>query len=61
MSLRYFHIFFIGASSVLALLGAVWTMQNGKPVAWTVACFACSAALDLYLVWFIRRSKGLPS
>jgi hypothetical protein len=61
MSLRYFHIFFIGASSVLALLGAAWTMQNGKPLIWTVACFSSSAALDLYLVWFVRKSKGLNS
>ena len=59
MSLRFFHIFFICASSVLALVGGVWALQQRMPLVYAVACFAGSAALDLYLVWFIRRSKGL--
>ena len=61
MSLRFFHIFFIGTSSALALLGGVWNIQNNQPMIWAVACFICSACLDIYLVLFIRKSKGLRS
>jgi hypothetical protein len=61
MSLRFFHIFFIIASSSLALFGGVWTLMQHKPVAYAAALFACSACLDLYLVWFIKKSKGVSS
>ncbi len=59
MSLRFFHIFFIIASSALAMLGGVWTLLQNKPMVWAVACFAASVFLDTYLVLFIRKSKGL--
>ena len=59
MSLRFFHIFFIAASSVLAIFGGVWTLMHQKPFLWAAALFVCSTCLDLYLVWFIRKSKDL--
>ena len=61
MSLRAFHIVFIVASSALAVFGGVWVLLEHKPAVLAVALFACSACLDLYLVWFIRKSKGLRS
>lgn len=57
MSLRLFHIFFIVASSSLALFGGVWTLMQAKPVAWAAAFFASSICLDGYLVWFVKKSK----
>lgn len=59
MSLRFFHIFFILASSALAMLGAVWMLAQQKPLVWPVVWFSLSAGLDIYLIWFIRKSKGL--
>ena len=59
MSLRFFHIFFIAASSTLALFGGVWNLNQHKPVLWAVACFAASVCLDIYLLLFIQKSKGL--
>ncbi len=59
MSLRFFHIFFIIASSTLALFGGLWMLSHGKPAFWAVASFACSVALDIYLMMFIRKSKEI--
>lgn len=61
MSLRFFHIVFIAASSALALLGGLWVLREGRPAAWAYASFACSLGLDAYLVWFVRKSRGLSS
>jgi len=59
MSLRFFHIFFIIVSSTLALFGGLWMISHEKPVLWAAASFACSVFLDIYLILFIRKSKGL--
>lgn len=59
MSLKAFHIVFIVLSSALALYGGVWMLQQHKSVALAIASFACSGALDLYLVWFIRKTAKL--
>ena len=59
MSLRAFHIFFILISSALAVLGGVWILQQHKSPVLAVASFACSASLDVYVVWFIRKSRNL--
>lgn len=59
MSLRFFHILFIIASSALALLGGWWALSQQKPVAWAAACFASSLFLDGYLVWFVQKSRKL--
>ena len=59
MSLRVVHIFFILAASALALGVGLWALRGHEPVSWAVASFACSGLLDIYLVWFIRKSKNL--
>ena len=59
MSLRAFHIFFIAASSALAMLGGVWVWTEKRSVGWAVASFVCSACLDIYLVWFVKKSRDL--
>ena len=59
MSLRTVHIFFIIASSSLALFGGIWVILQHEPVVWALACIACSICLDLYLVWFIRKSRNV--
>ena len=61
MSLRFFHIFFIIASSALALFGGLWMISHEVAIGWAIASFAASAFLDGYLVWFIRKSKGLSA
>ena len=61
MSLRFFHIFFIAASSALALFGGIWSLNQHQPMFWAIACFICSACLDIYLVFFIQKSKRLQS
>ena len=59
MSLRYFHIFFILAASTLAMGNGVWAILQHKPLFWVVGSFICGVGLDLYLVWFIRKSRNL--
>ncbi len=61
MSLRFFHIFFIVAASALAVFGGLWMLSHGKPVAWAVVSFLTAVCLDIYLVWFIRKPKGISS
>ena len=61
MSLKFFHIFFIIASSALALFGGIWMISHQQSIAWAAASFATSIFLDGYLVWFIRKSKDLRS
>ena len=59
MSLRAFHIFFIIVSSLLAVFGGVWMLQQHKPAALAAASFVGGAVLMVYLVWFIRKSRDL--
>ena len=61
MSLKAVHIFFILTASALAIGVGVWAWQQHEPVFWVVASFVCSALLDIYLVWFIGKSKNLSS
>ncbi len=61
MSLKFFHIFFIIASSALALFGGIWMLSHQKSIVWAAASFLASVFLDGYLVWFIRKSKDLHS
>ena len=57
MSLRAFHIFFIIVSDMLAVGFGVWALP--AHVGWAVASFLLSALIGVYLVWFIRKSKGI--
>lgn len=58
MSLRWVHIFFILAADSLCILFGLWGLQSGTQ-ALGVASLGVSVALLFYLVWFIRKSKGL--
>ena len=59
MSLKTVHIFFILTASALALGVGVWVLREREPFHWAAMSFAMSAFLDIYLVWFIRKSKDL--
>ena len=61
MSLRVVHIFFIIAASLLALGGGMWVLQQHQSMVWAAVWMAASLALDVYLVWFIKTSKGLSA
>ncbi len=65
MSLRAFHLFFIGLSIVLAAFLAAWAAgqyridhQTGYAAA-GVASVAGAGALAVYAVAFQRKTKGL--
>jgi hypothetical protein len=65
MSLRAFHLLFIGLSSVLAAFLAAWATgqyridhQTGYAAA-GVASVASAGALAVYAVAFQRKTKGL--
>lgn len=63
MSLRAFHVVFIVASMALALWTGVWATGQGGG-GWTAlaaACFVAFAALVVYGVWFLRKTKGMES
>ena len=47
------------AASALAVGNGVWVILQHKSMAWAIAAFVCSALLDLYLVWFIQKSKEM--
>ena len=59
MSLKVIHIFFILAALSLASYMGVWCLEHHEPAVWAAVSFAASAALGVYLVWFIRKSKDL--
>ena len=65
MSLKGFHILFITASTLLALVLGVWCIQvnraEGAPVylAGAVGSFLAAAILLVYGVWFYRKMKRL--
>lgn len=59
MSLKAVHIFFIVAASALVFYMGVWCLQQGKPEVWAYAAFASFVILGIYLLWFLRKSKGL--
>jgi hypothetical protein len=64
MSLRGFHVVFIGASIALAFLFAAWCLGLGdrEGLGWRAAGVASAAAgvgLAAYEAWFLRRTRGL--
>lgn len=65
MSLKGFHIFFIVASTLLALGVGVWCVRinlaEGAPVylAGAIGAFIAAIALVIYGVWFYRKMKRL--
>jgi len=67
MSLRAFHLFFIGISVVLAAFFAAWAAAQysagNQPIYIVVAVLSlCSAAaLAVYAAKFQRKTQGLTS
>jgi hypothetical protein len=63
MSLRAFHVLFIGASVLLAFYFAAWCLTGPPPGAGRVAAglgsLATGVALIGYEAWFLRKTRGL--
>jgi predicted Kef-type K+ transport protein len=65
MSLRAFHLLFIGCSAVLAAFLAAWAAGQYRVeprvgyVAAGVASVACAGALVAYAAAFQRKTRGL--
>ena len=57
MSLKVFHIVFIVSADLLAVGLAVWAVIHQKPLLWVVTSILGSLTLNVYLVWFLRKSK----
>jgi hypothetical protein len=66
MSLKAFHLFFIGISGVLAAFCAAWAVAQYRVepsvsyAAGAVVSSACVAALAVYGTMFQRKMKKLP-
>lgn len=64
MSLKYFHIFFIVISILLALGLGIWQFQTYQEtraaltLVWAVAAFISAQALIVYLLWFLKKMKS---
>jgi len=67
MSLKGFHIVFICAAVLLALGLGFWSLQQPAQAPpdhwalWAVASFAVAAALVVYEVWFLRKTRRVSS
>jgi len=64
MSLRLFHIVFIALATVLAALTGVWSLDRysaaggGGWLSLGIACLVATAALVVYGLWFVRKTRG---
>ena len=63
MSLRFFHIVFIALATLLAAGTGLWSLDRstaggGGWLALGVACLAAAAALVVYGLWFVRKTRG---
>jgi glycerol uptake facilitator-like aquaporin len=58
MSLKWFHLFFIGTCVLLAIVVAVWALQNAQ---WLLAfaALAAGAGLIVYRGFFLRKARDL--
>jgi uncharacterized membrane protein len=58
MSLKWFHLIFIAACLVLAVLSAAWAVQHGH---WIVALvvLAAGTALVVYRDLFLRKTRAI--
>lgn len=58
MSLKWFHLFFIGTAVALTVVVAVWAVQNAQ---WLLAlgAIALGAALVVYRAFFLRKAQEL--
>ena len=58
MNLKYFHLFFIAMSVILAAFMAAWGVNNGSILA-TCASVASAVALIVYGAAFQRKMRRL--
>ena len=58
MNLKYFHLFFIALSVVLAAFVAAWGVNNGSTIA-ACAAVASAVALIVYGTAFQRKMRRL--
>ncbi|HZP48577.1 MAG TPA: hypothetical protein VFB07_08585 [Vicinamibacterales bacterium] len=58
MNLKYFHLFFIGVSVVLAAFVAAWGVNNGSVLASCLSVVS-AAALIVYGTLFQRKMRRL--
>ena len=56
MSLKWFHVFFIGTCVLLTIVVAVWAVENAR---WLLALLALAggAALIVYREIFLRKAR----
>ncbi len=65
MSLKAFHLVFIAASILLAMLFGGWAVRqyslNGSvgTLAMGIAAFGCGAVMLVYSRWFLRKLRGV--
>ena len=59
MSLKAFHIFFIVVTTLLAAGCAAWGFASGMAPAFGLTCLGFAAALLIYGVWFLKKSRKL--
>lgn len=59
MSLKAFHIFFIILAILLAAGCAAWGFVNELAPAFGLTCSGLTAALILYGVYFLKKSRKL--
>ena len=65
MSLKAFHVFFVVASTLLALFFGGWGVLSylriggGGYLIWSVGGFASAVALVVYGFWFLRKLKDV--
>jgi hypothetical protein len=67
VSLKAFHVFFVVASTLLALFCGVWGVMTyaktggGGSLALGIGGFVAAAALVLYGIWFLRKLKNVSA
>jgi hypothetical protein len=59
MSLKTFHIIFIILATLLAAGCAVWAFANQTATPFGVCCAVAAAALVVYGIWFVRKSRHI--
>ncbi len=59
MSLKGFHIFFIVIAILLAAGCAAWGFVSGLDPAFGIICSGIAAALLLYGIFFLKKSRKL--
>jgi len=67
MSLKQFHLFFIGIAMMITAGFGYWAFSDFKltqsllTLMLSVLSFASTIGLTVYLFWFIRKAKSLPA